>query len=136
MRRDYRNILAWQRADAFACEVYAATRHFPAEELYNGLGNSLRMAAVSAATRIVEGSAGCREEELIRALREAQISLAAADYYLVLSRQLEYIGELCYMQLEELRSDASALLSCLVITLEEHGEGEQADRVREVAGVS
>jgi four helix bundle protein len=56
MARDFKKIVAWQRADALVMEVYRATKSaFPQDEKY-GLRSQIRSAAVSVAANIAEGS--------------------------------------------------------------------------------
>lgn len=56
MARDFRKILAWQKADELVYEIYLATKQFfPKEELF-GLTSQIRRAAVSVAANIAEGS--------------------------------------------------------------------------------
>ena len=51
-----RNIVAWQKADDLAVQVYELTKAFPKSETY-GLTSQVRRAAVSVAANIAEGSA-------------------------------------------------------------------------------
>ena len=53
--RNYKKVVAWQRADQSTIEVYRLTRRFPKEEVY-GLTAQLRRAAFSVAAKIAEGA--------------------------------------------------------------------------------
>jgi hypothetical protein len=53
--RDFRKIMAWEKADELVVLIYEASRAFPKEERY-GLTSQLRRAAVSVAANIAEGS--------------------------------------------------------------------------------
>ena len=55
MGRDYRKLIAWQKADDLAVAVYRATRQFPPDETY-GLRLQMRRSAVSVPANIAEGS--------------------------------------------------------------------------------
>lgn len=53
--RDFRKIMAWEKADDLVVLIYEVTKAFPKEELY-GLASQLRRAVVSVAANIAEGS--------------------------------------------------------------------------------
>ncbi len=53
--RDFRKIMAWEKADDLVVLIYEVTKAFPKEELY-GLTSQLRRAVVSVAANIAEGS--------------------------------------------------------------------------------
>ena len=129
MARDFRKILAWQKADGLAFEVYHVTREFPSEELYGGLATQLRAATVAAAVEIADGSARRGEAAFVRSLQQAQSALTAVDYYLSLAQRLGFLDELDYNRLQELRGEAAGLLYGFTSALEQ--------RVREApAGVA
>ncbi|HEX4148238.1 MAG TPA: four helix bundle protein, partial [Pirellulales bacterium] len=52
--RNYRDLIAWQKAMDLVVMVYQLTREFPTEERY-GLSQQLQRAAVSVASNIAEG---------------------------------------------------------------------------------
>lgn len=52
--KNYRDLIIWQRANAFANVIYNLTRQFPKEELF-ALGDQMRRAAVSVPSNIAEG---------------------------------------------------------------------------------
>lgn len=52
----FEKLAVWQKAVAFADNIYAATRLFPRDERF-GLTDQLRRAAVSISSNIAEGSA-------------------------------------------------------------------------------
>jgi len=53
--RDFRKIMAWEKADDLVVLIYEASTAFPKEERY-GLTSQLRRAVVSVAANIAEGS--------------------------------------------------------------------------------
>jgi hypothetical protein len=52
--KNYRDLIAWQRAMDFTVAVYEASKAFPREELY-GLTSQLRRSSVSVPSNIAEG---------------------------------------------------------------------------------
>ena len=87
--RNYKNIVAWKRADELTIEIYRITRNFPKEEIY-GLTSQLRRAAISIAANIVEGFKKTGPADKIRYLNISQGSLEECRYYLILSNDLNY----------------------------------------------
>jgi four helix bundle protein len=86
--RDFRKLLAWQRADDLTVLVYRATEDFPSEEKF-GLTSQLRRAAVSVAANIAEGSGRHSLKDFRRFLYQARGSLSEVQYYLHLSKRLD-----------------------------------------------
>ena len=54
--RDFRNIVAWQKADDLVMRVYELTESSPKSEMF-GLTSQIRRAAVAVAANIGEGMA-------------------------------------------------------------------------------
>jgi four helix bundle protein len=125
MGRDFRKLLAWQKTDILACEIYHITRGFPPEELYGGLASELRSAALGAVARIAEGAGRRSQEAFVCCLLDAQAELTATDYYLSLALRLGYLDAPLYAKLQELRADAAGLLYGFTIAVEETGREER-----------
>ncbi len=66
-KHNFRNLKIYQRAVAFAVEIYKLTRTFPKDELY-GLTSQIRRAVTSIALNIAEGSGSSSEKEFKRFL--------------------------------------------------------------------
>jgi four helix bundle protein len=108
--KPYRKLVVWQRAHSLALDLYKATASFPKEEVY-GLTSQVRRASVSVAANIVEGHERRSKKELKRFLRIAQSSLAETEYYLELARDLGYLANDLYAQLDNVRGEVGYLLS-------------------------
>ena len=87
--RDYRNILAWQRADDMTVAVYECTTKFPREEVY-GVTSQLRRAAYSVPANIAEGSARESVKDYLHFLYIARASLTETQYFIHLSLRLGF----------------------------------------------
>ena len=61
----FEKLEVWHKAIEFADLVYAATRHFPADERF-GLTNQMRRAAVSVSSNIAEGSSRISKKDFAR----------------------------------------------------------------------
>ena len=90
MARNYKNIRAWQFADALAKKVYQSTRGFPKSEAF-GLTSQMRRSAVSVPANIVEGSVRRYTNEYLQFLYTSIGSLAELGYYIDFSQWVEYL---------------------------------------------
>lgn len=93
--KDYRDIVAWQRAIDFAEHVYHFTSQWPREERYS-LTDQLRRAAVAIAANIAEGQGRNSTKEFVHFLGIAHGSLREAETYLLLALRLKYYDEATY----------------------------------------
>lgn len=110
MTRSFKELTMWQKAHQFVLEVYRCTKLFPKEELY-GLTSQFRRAAISIPANQAEGYRRLHLPEKLRFLNISQGSLEECRYYIILSKDLEYINEEKYILLESLIENASRLLN-------------------------
>ena len=116
MGRDYRNLIAWQKADDLAVEIYRATQHFPREETY-GLRSQMRRAEVSVAANIAEGSGKRTLKDRRASFDDSMGELNELEYYIHLSHRLEYFDRPTATRLEDIRAEAARTLDGLLKTL-------------------
>jgi len=116
--RDFRKIIAWERADDLVMLIYEVTKAFPKEELY-GLTSQLRRAAISVAANIAEGSGKQYLKEFRRFLYTARGSLSEVEYYIHLSHRVGYLDGEKAAKLEEARQDAAKTLQGFINAVEE-----------------
>jgi four helix bundle protein len=76
--RNYRDLVAWQRAMEFVEAVYELSRQFPSDERF-ALTNQLRRAAVSVPSNIAEGEGRFSKADFNRFLSMALGSLREAE---------------------------------------------------------
>lgn len=116
MRRNHKDLRAWQAAMLLVEEVYSLTSTFPREEQF-GLISQMRRAAVSVPSNIAEGAARNGTKELIHFLAIATGSLAELDTQLELAVRLGY----CPAQdsLQAKLNEVSALTLALAKSLKE-----------------
>ena len=90
--RTFEDLRVWQKAHALVLVVYRITAGFPNDERY-GLVSQMRRAAVSVPANIAEGfkKRGLRDKKHFYNI--AQGSLEELRYYLILSRDLEYVAD-------------------------------------------
>ena len=110
MTDTFTDIKAWQKAHEFVVKVYKTTRIFPDFEKY-GLASQFQRAAVSIPANIAEGYRKLSKADKLRFMNIAQGSLEECRYYVILSKDLEYINTKTYEALNEHLSDTSRLLN-------------------------
>jgi four helix bundle protein len=105
----YRELIAWQKADKLAYQVYLITKKFPKDEIY-GITSQIRRAALSVPTNIVEGYSRKGTKELLRFIYISLGSLAETEYLLFFAQRLGYLNDSQYQNLEKLRGETGKLL--------------------------
>ena len=85
--RDYRKLIAFQKADALVLAVYRWSDHLPVEERYV-LRSQIRRCAVSITANIVEGSARTGQAEYINHLNIAVGSASELGYLVDLTGRI------------------------------------------------
>jgi len=110
MANTFKDLIVWQKAHEFVLEIYGITQSFPKEELF-GVVNQIRRAAVSVPANLVEG----RKKETIRHqlsfINISEGSLEEVKYYLILSKDLNYIGEEKYKLLFKKAEEIGKLIN-------------------------
>jgi four helix bundle protein len=88
----FTDLLMWQEAHKFVLKVYKITEVYPKHELF-GLVSQFRRAAVSIPANIAEGYRRKGKSEKLRFLNISQGSLEECRYFLILSKDLNYIND-------------------------------------------
>jgi len=130
MGQNFRNILAWQKADNLVVEIYHITqKHFPRHEMFT-LTQQLHRAAISVAANIAEGSAKRTMAEYRAYLDNASGSLNEVEYYIHLSRRLEYIDDKTAQHLFALEGEAARTLNGLINAIDKQmADGRKLNRL-------
>lgn len=110
MTRSFKEIIAWQKAHQLVITVYKTTSQFPTAERY-GLCSQFQRAAVSIPANIAEGYRRDGMADKLRFLNIAQGSLEECRYYILLSKDLEYISSDVYVKLNGELEETSRLLN-------------------------
>lgn len=109
--KTFRDLIVWQKAHAFALEIYRVTGDFPHDERY-GVTSQLRRAAVSIAANIVEGFRKRGSADKLRFFNIAQGSADETLYFLILSHDLKFTDTTTLQsQLEEISRLLQAYMS-------------------------
>jgi four helix bundle protein len=105
MAQTYRELVIWQRAVAWATDVYRVSVKFPKEEIY-ALTSQVRRAVVSIASNIAEGHGRINEAEFRHFLGIARGSLREAETQLIIARNLGFLTD---VQTEPLLNEAEQI---------------------------
>ena len=109
----YHNLLVWKKAHEYTLEVYKITKQYPKDELF-GIISQLRRASSSVPANIVEGSARRTDKEFCQFLIQAKGSLVETQYFLELSKDLDYITEYDLNRLNELSIEVAKMLNSFI----------------------
>ena len=109
MKKGYKKLIVWQKADELAYQIYTESKKFPRQEIY-GVTSQLRRAAISVPANIVEGTGRQGKKELKQFANIALGSLLETEYLLEFCLRLKYLNEEDYKRLESLRGEVGSLL--------------------------
>jgi four helix bundle protein len=112
----YQDLIVWQKARAFATEIYRATEDFPKTEVY-GLTSQLRRAAVSVAANIAEGQGRLTVGEFCHFLGQARGSLLELETQLAIAVDLHFLTSTEFETLKGRSSEVHRLLNGLIESL-------------------
>ncbi|GAB1346586.1 four helix bundle protein [Cloacibacterium normanense] len=116
--RDYKKYDIWKLSHLLTLEVYKITESFPKEEIF-GLTSQIRRASSSIGINIVEGCGRGSDEDFKRFLRNASGSAFEVEYILLLSKDLNYISEEKFIELNPKAEELKMKISKLILKIEE-----------------
>lgn len=116
MREGFKNLSVWQKSYNLALMVYKATQSYPRTEQY-GLISQMRRASLSISGNIAEGYERQHRREYVQFLAIARGSLGELETYVLFSRDLGYLNEEGYGEIEGRRREVSLLLRALIGSL-------------------
>jgi len=90
--RSFEELTIWQEAREFTKRIYALTKRFPKEELYD-LTSQIRRASVSIMSNIAEGFNRRSTKEFINFLIISRASISEVQNDLYISLDLNYINK-------------------------------------------
>jgi four helix bundle protein len=98
--RNYRDLLAWQKAMDLTIQVYSATASWPKSEVY-GLTAQVRRASVSVPCNIAEGQGRRSDPEFRHFLSIAHGSVREVETCVLIGERLGYVSaEPCALLLD------------------------------------
>lgn len=114
--KNYRDLIAWQRAMELVEKVYKATREFPKEEVY-ALTSQMRRAAVSIPSNIAEGEGRRSGNEFSHFLSIAYGSLRELETQILIAQRLSYLDDEQVQTLFSMTEEVGRLINGLVNSL-------------------
>lgn len=111
--QNYKDLKVWAKAHAFTLIVYGITKTFPKDELYS-LTNQIRRASSSIPANIAEGCGKNSQAEFAHFLNISLGSANEAEYFLLLSKDLKYLPEANFTELEDNINEIKAMLISLI----------------------
>ncbi len=110
---DYKKYMVWQKSHKLVLKTYAFTNTFPKNEQYN-LTSQINRAALSIPTNIAEGCGRNGQKEFIRFLNISSGSATELDYLFLLAKDLNFISEEDYLNLNEELIEIRKMLFALI----------------------
>jgi four helix bundle protein len=114
--KNFRELIAWQKAMDLVVLVYRATEGFPQREVF-GIANQMRRSAVSVPSNIAEGQGRLGSKEFCRFLGIARGSLQELQTQVLIARRLEYLTEDQSASLIELATEVARIVNGLLSSL-------------------
>jgi four helix bundle protein len=116
MSHSYRDLIVWQKAKLLAVSVYCITEVFPKTKIY-GLTSQLRRASISVASNIAEGQGRLTRGEFLQFLGHSRGSLLEVQTQLEIAKELGFLEEAQFQEIEKLSTDVLKLLNGLMESL-------------------
>ena len=113
---EWQNLEVWKESHRLVLEMYQLTRMFPDEERFR-LKDQLCRCASSVPANIVEGHARYGNREYIQFLYIARGSTEETRYHLLLAKDLGYIKNDKYEELDRAYTGVSKMLNALISSL-------------------
>ncbi|MFH1587140.1 MAG: four helix bundle protein [Candidatus Diapherotrites archaeon] len=98
--QDFKKLKLWQESKELVLDIYEATKKFPKTEQY-GMAQQMRRAAYSISSNIAEGTGKNSQKEFARFLYMANGSAKEVENFLILARDLGYLGKDSFKELNE-----------------------------------
>lgn len=111
--QNYKELKVWEKSHQLVLEIYQVTAKFPKEEVF-GLTSQLRRAAASIPANIAEGCGKNTQLDLAKFLNISLGSANEIDYFLLLCKDLKYISETEFLELEDRINAVKAMLINLI----------------------
>jgi four helix bundle protein len=108
--KTFKGLIVLQKAHMLTLEVYKVTKNYPKEEVY-ALTSQIRRAVVSIAANIAEGYKKKTTASKLNFLNISEGSLEEVKYYILLSKDLEYINTNKANELDNLADEVGRLIN-------------------------
>lgn len=116
--QDYQKLAVWQKARNLVKEIYTLTKSYPKSELY-GLTNQMRRSSISIPANLAEGCSRFSQADLCRFSQIALGSANELECLLILSKDLNFINETEFKQLNTKIIEIRKMLSSFIKKLKQ-----------------
>ena len=106
----FKDLIVWQKSHQFVLKIYEITKIFPKEEIF-GITSQIRRAAYSIPSNIVEGRTKSTIAHRLSFVSHSIGSLEEVKYFLLLSKDLNYITIETYLKLVPFLEEVGKLLN-------------------------
>ena len=110
--RNYKDLIAWQKAMDLVELIYQATEGFPQREVF-GLSNQARRAAVSVPSNIAEGQGRASTRDFLHFLSIARGSLQELETQILIAGRLLYLEDKMVRKLMDMSAEVAQILNGL-----------------------
>lgn len=111
--QNYKDLKVWEKAHYFTLNIYEITKAFPKEEIY-GLTSQMRRSASSIPANIAEGCGKNSRKDFANFLNIALGSSNETEYFLLLAKDLNYINQDSFIELNKQINEIKAMLIALI----------------------
>ncbi|RZK51041.1 MAG: four helix bundle protein [Pedobacter sp.] len=111
--QNFKDLKVWEKAHQLTLSIYKTSAKFPKEEIYS-LTNQLRRASASIPANIAEGCGKNSQADLANFLNISLGSANETEYFLILSRDLDYLTEEQFTILSNSINEVKAMLINLI----------------------
>ena len=98
--QNFKDLILWQEAHQLTLKIYGVSKRFPKEEVF-GITSQIRRAASSIPCNIAEGCGRYTSKDFANFLQIALGSANETDYLLLLAKDLRYLSEDDFINLQE-----------------------------------
>ncbi|MCX2582948.1 four helix bundle protein [Pedobacter sp. MR22-3] len=112
--QNFKDLKVWDKAHQLTLSIYKISASFPKEEVYS-LTNQLRRASASIPANIAEGCGKNSQADLANFLNISLGSANETEYFLILSKDLDYLAEEQFTILSNSINEVKAMLISLIL---------------------
>lgn len=98
-----------KKSHVLTLEIYKQTATFPKTEIY-GIISQIRRSAMSVTANLAEGYTRKSSGEFKESINVARGSLAETQYFLLLSKDLDYLNQNNYLKLNQMVDEVGKML--------------------------
>jgi four helix bundle protein len=111
--RDFKDLIVWQEGHKLVLTTYRITKDFPREEIF-GLTSQMRRSAASITANVAEGFGRRGVKEKSQFYYMAHGSLTELKDQLLIARDIGYLTDTAYSEINKLSDKVHALLRGLI----------------------